>query len=185
MALPISFTLLILPILLIGIVFTNRAFFTFIMISLILFSNRSVLINKNNFKSIARDINQDLGILVYQNIEFDELPITETRPLSVLPLLDKGLNVQPLPPQALWYTGRYIYDIPTLRKLIQENKLNLVNIKKMNPVFLVYQENKEKVDTNVSLLCQDQWIDLEPKLTTDRQVIACKVPELRHLYLNK
>jgi hypothetical protein len=188
MALPISFSLLILPLLLIGNFFINRTFFTFVMIGLVLVSNRSVLLNKSlfiNSEPRQGEINQDIGTLINQNFNFNDLPITQTRPLSVSPLVQKGLLVQPLPPQALWYTGRYIYDIPTLRKLIQENKLNLVNIKKMNPVFLAYKKNKAEIDTNVSLLCQDQWIDLEPKLTTNRQVIAFKVPELRQLYLNQ
>lgn len=188
MALPISFTLLILPILLIGKVINKRTFLIFVMIGFVIFSNRSLLLNKSLFISsepAQTEINRDLGTLVNQNLKFNDLPITQSRPLSVSPLLEKGLLVQPLPPQGLWYTGRYIYDVPTLKKLIKESKLNLANVKKMNPVFLAYKKNKEEIDSNISFICENKWIEFETKLATNSQVIACKAPELRHLYLDK
>jgi hypothetical protein len=177
--LPIVFSIMIVPVLLVTKIPQNFSIFFVVIIGFIILTSRTQFMKFKDVR-VGSNINQDLGVLVAQNIKFDDLPITNPRPLSVVPLLQNSLVVQPLPPQALWHTNRYIYDVSQLKQLIEQGKLNLVHVKNMNPVFLAYKE--EKIDNDVSSICQGKWIELEQKVD-NRRVVACKTNELSRLYL--
>ena len=182
MGLSISFSLLILPAVLLILILkkilgnTNFQFlYRNVCVSIFIVSLGLMMIFSSSdrvikFAGVDGKINQDKGYLVARNITFDDLPITN----------DKSLVVGMLfPPQPVWYTNRYIYSPSQLKNLLSQGKLNVENLKKMKPVFLAFRD--EPINTNVSSLCEGKWIDLLEKVG-DREVIACRASELHRLF---
>ncbi|MEM7594724.1 MAG: hypothetical protein AAF383_25045 [Cyanobacteria bacterium P01_A01_bin.83] len=181
MGLPISFSLLILPAVLLILIWkktlSNRNFqflygnvyISIFIVSLgliMIFSSRSGV---TKLAGVAGNISQDKGFLVARNIAFDDLPITN----------HEALVVAPFPPPPLWYTNRFIYSPSQLKNLLSQGKINVENLKKMKPVFLAFQD--EPINTNVSKLCEGEWIDLSEKVD-GREVISCRSSELHRLF---
>ncbi len=181
MGLPISFSLLILPAVLLILILkktlSNRNFQFLhgnVYISIFIVSLGLMMIFTSSsgvtkFARVGRNINQDKGFLVARNIAFDDLPITN----------DESLVVDRTPPQPLWYTKRFIYSPSQLKNLLSQGKLNVENLKKMKPVFFAFRD--EPINTNVSSICEGKWIDLVEKVD-EREVIACRASELDRLF---
>ena len=181
MGLPISFSLLVLPAVLLSLILKNTWSYrnvqflhgnVYILIFIVLLGLMMIFSSRTGvtkFAGVGGNINQDKGFLVARNIAFDDLPITN----------DESLVVDPSPPQPLWYTNRFIYSPSQLKNLLSQGKLNVENLKKMKPIFLAFRD--EPINTNVSELCEGKWIDLVEKVD-GREVIACRSSELHPLF---
>lgn len=119
-----------------------------------------------NYKSY-----QDLGFIVSKYIAPNELLVSG----QSAGLINKELLLWE-PPQALWYTNRFIYYPRQLQELKQI--ANLDRLKSMSPVFITYKETSSM--TMASSVCQNQWIELAEKVG-NREVVVCRSPQLRRL----
>lgn len=180
MSLPITFSLLVLPILtlsycqknllsnsIFNISSTNTMLSVFVTVLGVIIVTNSVGEVKEFAAIVDRpDVAQEIGFLLSKNVASMELPITDV----------PNLVVGAYPPNPIWYGNRYIYDYQQVKGL--HLRANSHNLKSMNPVFLTYKDTL--LNSSVSSICQGKWIDLTEKVES-REIVACKDAELRRL----
>ncbi|MBW4509792.1 MAG: hypothetical protein KME64_25245 [Scytonematopsis contorta HA4267-MV1] len=203
MALPITFSVLILPlIVLVNFIKSKTKFFNRYLTLGILVIGLSVVysctvIEVTKFAGNTNFLNQELGVIISKNIAANELPIADPKPdfsISPAQFLPQSLIVNIVPPELVWYTDRLVYPANELRfrnisveedKRIYNKKhvflalkrVNSQNIRRMQPVFIGYKNESTK--SSVKTVCQEKWENAGT--IAGREVVICRVPQLRQL----
>lgn len=187
LALPTSFCLLVAPILAVSLVLKDKfgsKFETYkinisyliilgiLSISIISTSPNEVI----KFAEKGSKVYQEMGTVISKNVAPNELPISD-KTLSLTPE-NPSLIALWMPPQALWYSQRFIYAPEDFQN--ERLKANTQNFKGMKPVFLVYKEKQS--EASVHKICQNKWMTV-PETVKGREVVICKTPELKQLLL--
>jgi len=193
MALPIAFSIFVLPPLLLGEITDSLLknlsgsktsnWRTFFLCSLITVLGSTFIINSNyQFKAFAdagSSYYLDLGNIVNKEISTDKITIANHDLLAV-DLKEDNLGSFPAPPQIYWYANRYIYKPEQLKRLINQSKVNIEVVTNMEPVFLAYED--QEISLEINEICSDKWIHL-PGRIEGKKLIICEESELKSLYL--
>ncbi|MFB2977485.1 hypothetical protein [Microseira sp. BLCC-F43] len=178
MGLPIVFSLLLVPVLLLSKLlkindfnWKLRVVNTLIPLAVgslciaIIISSRSGAID---YASIGghKAHGQDVAFLVSKNFAADDLLIADS----------PELIVGAYPPDRLWYTKRFIYAPEQVKNL--QRRVTLEKLKSMKPIFLTFKDTASK--SIVNSICQNQWIDLQQNVG-GRIVVACSEAKISRL----
>lgn len=181
MGLPITFSLLVLPMVTLSQIFqsarsntsfSSRSINTILSVFVAVLGIVIVISSVGELKKFASvggastDRAQDIGFLLSRNVAPTELPITGV----------PNLVVSSYPPQVIWYGKRYLYSYEQLKEL--RLRANSQHLKSMKPVFLTYKDTSSTA--GFSLICQGKWTDLAEKVES-REIVACRAVELNRL----
>lgn len=183
MALPIVFSLLLLPMLVLfevlenklyGINFRSSKYFFYILCFALILSLAIIISSRNEFIKFVGVSNkkyQDIGFIAARNVTQKDLLIADPNKVNE----DDSLVFGSFPPEPVWYTDRFIHSSEKLKDL--RLKLNIQDLKKMKLVFLAYKNLSSA--SSVNFICKDQWQDVGK--VAKRDVVICKAEGLRHL----
>ncbi len=135
-----------------------------VFIFLVVFINQDVSSEFTKFAGSGKRYPKEIGAIIQKYISTDDLPISNS------------MSLGSVPPQLTWYTNRFIYRTPELRNL--PKRLNVPNLKHLNPVFLIYEN--EIPSQLIQNFCWGLWQSI-PERVMGRRVFLCRSEKLREL----
>jgi len=130
------------------------------------FASKDVSSELLKFAGSGGSYPREIGAIVQKYIVETDLPISDS----------PKIFIGSVPPQPTWYANRFVYRTPDLPNLIRRS--NLSNLKHLNPVFLIYAD--EKPSPQVQEFCKDSWQSI-PETIMDKNVLICRSNKLRDL----